>query len=131
MISDFFSSVTIVIKHSHSSFSFYYHPHAFTLEIMSASSEASDPHNPHGGHVPPAYSVKDLLRALADRQRHNQESVNGLAQTMMQLLQSQMQQQQQPLAPPPRATTTSSGPKVKEPRPYDRDRSNGKLDDHI
>jgi hypothetical protein len=70
------------------------------------------------------FSMEAVLRTLAEGTRSNQDAVNELTQATMQLL--QMQQQ-----PPPRGPLTSSGPKVREPRPYEGDRSNGKLDDHI
>jgi Zinc knuckle/Retrotransposon gag protein len=76
---------------------------------------------PYQGQGPP--NMEALMRSLAEGQRHNQESIDGLTQAMVQLLHVQQ--------PPPRPPTTSSGPKVKEPRTYDGDRSNGKLDDHI
>jgi hypothetical protein len=49
--------------------------------------------------------------------------MNGLAQAVTALLTANAQT----AAPRP----SSYGPKVKEPRTYDGDRSNGKLDDHI
>jgi hypothetical protein len=68
-------------------------------------------------------SIEDLFRALAEGQRVNQDTMNGLVQAVSALVTSQ-----------PRTSTThpsTNGPKVKEPKTYDGDRSNGKLDDHI
>jgi hypothetical protein len=68
-------------------------------------------------------SVEDLFRALAEGQRVNQDAMNGLVQAVSTLVTSQS-----------RTSTThpsTNGPKVKEPKTYDGDRSNGKLDDHI
>jgi hypothetical protein len=68
-------------------------------------------------------SIEDLFRALAEGQRMNQDTMNGLAQAVSTLVDAQ------PRTSPAHAST--SGPKVKEPRTYDGDRSQGKLDDHI
>ena len=68
-------------------------------------------------------TADDLLRSLAEGQRLNQDTMNGLAQAVTALLTTQAQ------ASP--SSHSSNGPKVKEPRTYDGDRSNGKLDDHI
>jgi len=92
---------------------------------------------PMGDHVPyanaeqaqPAYvdpprpTAEDVLRSLAEGQRVNQDTMNGLAQAVTALLAVNSQ------GATPRPST--NGPKVKEPRTYDGDRSNGKLDDHI
>lgn len=64
-----------------------------------------------------------LLRSLAEGQRLNQDSMSGLAQAVTTLLASQAHNSTQ--------RQSTNGPKVKEPRTYDGDRSNGKLDDHI
>jgi Zinc knuckle len=83
----------------------------------------------HEGQAPPEYAgparptADDLLRSLAEGQRVNQDTITGLAQAVTALLTTQAQ------ASGPRQST--NGPKVKEPRTYDGDRSNGKLDDHI
>jgi hypothetical protein len=68
-------------------------------------------------------TAEDLLLSLAEGQRANQDTITGLAQAVTALLTTQTQSQG------PRQST--NGPKVKEPRTYDGDRSNGKLDDHI
>jgi hypothetical protein len=68
-------------------------------------------------------SVEDLFRALAEGQRVNQDTMNGLAQAVSALVASQSRTSA--------AHSSTSGPKVKEPKTYDGDRSNGKLDDHI
>ena len=81
------------------------------------------------GHIQPEYedpprpTVEDVLRSLAEGQRVNQDTMNGLAQAVTALLAVNAQ------GATPRPST--NGPKVKEPRTYDGDRSNGKLDDHI
>ena len=72
---------------------------------------------------PPRPSVEDVLRALAEGQRMNQDTMNGLAQAVAALVTVNAQGST--------ARPSSNGPKVKEPRTYDGDRSNGKLDDHI
>src|SRR3954447_7083732 len=64
-------------------------------------------------------SIEELFRALAEGQRLNQDTMNGLAQAVTTLVASQSR------------TSSTNGPKVKEPKTYDGDRSNGKLDDHI
>jgi hypothetical protein len=79
-----------------------------------AAPEYAEPNRP---------TVNDLLRSLAEGQRVNQDTMTGLAQAVTALLTTQAQ------SSGPRSST--SGPKVKEPRTYDGDRSNGKLDDHI
>ena len=70
--------------------------------------------NPNGS------MLEGILRTLAEGQIGNQEVMNNLAQAVTSLLSVQ-----------PVRNASSNGPKVKEPRPYDGDRSNGKLDDHI
>jgi hypothetical protein len=83
----------------------------------------------HEGQALPDYAgparptADDLLRSLAEGQRVNQDTMTGLAQAVTALLTTQAQ------SSGPRHST--NGPKVKEPRTYDGDRSNGKLDDHI
>ena len=78
------------------------------------------------GQTPPAYndptrpSVDDLFRALAEGQRVNQDTMTGLAQAITALMNAQGN-----------GRHSANGLKVKEPRPYDGDRSDGKLDDHI
>jgi len=72
---------------------------------------------------PPRPTVEDVLRALAEGQRMNQDTMNGLAQAVATLVTVNTQGST--------ARPSSNGPKVKEPRTYDGDRSNGKLDDHI
>jgi hypothetical protein len=69
----------------------------------------------------------DLLRALTEGQQHNQATMNALGQAVHALVQTQQQQQEQPTQQRP----TTHGPKAKEPRFYNGDRSDGKLDDHI
>lgn len=78
------------------------------------------------GQPVPAYNqanrptVEDVIRSLAEGQRVNQDTLTGLTQAVAALLDSQSRSQH-----------TTTGPKVKEPKSYDGDRSNGKLDDHI
>jgi hypothetical protein len=67
--------------------------------------------------------LEGVLRLLAEGQRGNQDAVDRLATALTTLVTLQTQSSS------PRHPT--SGPKVKEPRTYDGDRSNGKLDDHI
>jgi Zinc knuckle len=69
----------------------------------------------------------DLLRALAEGQQLNQATMTALGQAVHALVQSQQQQREQPAQQRP----TTHGPKAKEPRFYNGDRSDGKLDDHI
>jgi len=66
--------------------------------------------------------VPEMLRALAEGQRLNQDTMNGLAQAMTALLNNTAR---------PAPSGHSSGPKVREPRTYDGDRKDGKLDDFI
>lgn len=73
--------------------------------------------------TPYAMSLDDVLRALAEGQRGTHEAVNGLVQVVGNLTTAQ----NHPLP----SRNFSGGPKVKDPRTYDGDRSDGKLDDHI
>lgn len=68
-------------------------------------------------------SVEELFRALAEGQRMNQDTMNGLSQAVATLVASQSRTSS--------VHSSTNGPKVKEPKTYDGDRSNGKLDDHI
>ena len=68
-------------------------------------------------------SIEELFRALAEGQRVNQDTMNGLAQAVTTLVASQSRTSS--------VHSSTNGPKVKEPKTYDGDRSNGKLDDHI
>jgi Zinc knuckle len=76
----------------------------------------------HGqpGQNPHRPSVDELFRALAEGQRFNQETLINLTQAVLTLVNSQST-----------GRHATNGPKVKEPRFYDGDRSDGKLDDHI
>ena len=91
---------------------------------MGDSSSHYQPGQAGPAYVEPArLSVDELFRALAEGQRLNQDSMNGLTQAVSALVASQSR--------PPSVHSSTNGPKVKEPRTYDGDRSNGKLDDHI
>jgi Retrotransposon gag protein/Zinc knuckle len=90
----------------------------FGISLMDEHDMDPEPYQEQG--LP---TMEALMRSLAEGQRHNQGSIDGLTQAVVQLLHLQQ--------PSPRPPTTSAGPKVKEPRAYDGDRSNGKLDDHI
>jgi hypothetical protein len=68
-------------------------------------------------------SIEDLFRALAEGQRMNQDTMNGLVQAVSTLVASQSRTCS--------VHSSTSGPKVKELQTYDGDRSNGKLEDHI
>jgi hypothetical protein len=68
-------------------------------------------------------SIDELFRALAEGQRMNQDTMNGLTHAVTTLVASQSRTSS--------VHPSTSGPKVKEPKTYDGDRSNGKLDDHI
>lgn len=94
--------------------------------MATPSSSTNDGMDSQGQSPSLASSVEEVLRVLAEGQRSSNAAVTGLSTVMAQWLQIQQQQ-----ATIPRPPTTSSGPKIKEPRPYDGDRSNRKLDDHI
>lgn len=68
----------------------------------------------------------ETLRMLLEGQRVNNDTMNHLGEALAALLQAQASATERT-----QRNTVSSGPKVKEPRSYDGDRSNNKLEDHI
>lgn len=69
--------------------------------------------------------LQQTLQYLFEGQRVNQDLINHLGQAMTTMMNAQ------PAGPTPAARPTGGGPKVKEPRSYDGDRSNNKLEDHV
>ena len=97
---------------------------SFSLAIMDNHTSHHQPGQPGPEYTEPTRpSVEDLFRALAEGQRLNQDTMNGLAQAVTTLVASQSRTSS--------VHSSTNGPKVKEPKTYDGDRSNGKLDDHI
>ncbi|KAF7514280.1 hypothetical protein GJ744_000050 [Endocarpon pusillum] len=84
--------------------------------------------DPQGQAQPNVIPVEQVLQVLAEGQRNSNEAVTGLSNTVAQYIHAQ---QETAMAAAPRAPFPHSGPKIKEPRTYDGDRSDGKLDDHI
>ena len=79
----------------------------------------ADQANPTQGPMDPA----TLLTQVMATQQHSNHTMNQLAGVFNQYMQIQANQANQP--------SKTMGPKIKEPRSYEGDRSNGKLDDHI
>lgn len=99
----------------------------FTLTPGTSNQGSMDslPHNPgntepHG----PTDPVTSLYAALRESHQSSSQSIERLVEALNQYVQIQTVKDHRPVP-------TSVGPRPREPKPYDGDRSNGKLDDHL
>ena len=72
---------------------------------------------------PQPIDLATLLHTITDGQRSTTDTVNALGMAVQTLLSVESNRNLR--------SPTTHGPKVREPRTYDGDRSDGKLDDHI